>query len=706
MGRGVHGGRRRRGLAGAALALILAGLGSTAAPAVGTAQATDRPGRHPADAPTENQVTKAPEITLDSMTPGTLRPGEDLRVTATLTAGTEPVASGSRMELCLRPGALRTRYSVTAWSTANPADQLGTRLVTAPITVQVPAGASRKVTLSVPADNVPLPDRAAEFGPRAVAVALTDPGSNRKAVNHTFLVWYPRQTAVRRVGMSVIVPMTAGRPAPTTGLPSTARLQTDTQPGGRLDSLLSAAARPGVTLAVDPSLLVSADPDTSASVSAWRSRLVRQSRTNQTLLLPSADPDVAAVAHAGAGQLLTTALARAKTQGDSLAGAGSTVSLPADGRLDESTAGLLQRNGYTCAVLRSAAQPTFAELPVTPSGRSRISFPDGRVAPMCGLLADDTITDVLAGPTETDPDAPTGQAAVQRLLAESAAVAEQNPSASRQLLAVAPRRWNPGGTGRAQLNALLGQPWVSAARLSSLVSRDVPNVQRETPTIEPQQQAAELDPSGITGVTDQLKVVEQASGAATTGRETITDSMEQPAIGMVSQAWRDDPTAWTAAQAAFSDTVKGVRRAVHVVPGSSINQVSRDVRLPVTVQNDFDQPVEVRLHAAPSTNLLRVVNGDVTVRVPKQSRAVSYVSVEGVGSGDAEVKLTVQTPQGFVLDDADAIRVRVRADWENRATYVAGGVFLVILVAGIVRTLRRGRTRADTIDPTTGESST
>jgi P pilus assembly chaperone PapD len=60
-----------------------------------------------------------------------------------------------------------------------------------------------------------------------------------------------------------------------------------------------------------------------------------------------------------------------------------------------------------------------------------------------------------------------------------------------------------------------------------------------------------------------------------------------------------------------------------VVPGSQINLVARDARIPITVNNPDLQPIEVTLKAESTSFRLEVLE-DVTVLLPH--RAASWLS--------------------------------------------------------------------------------
>src|SRR5690606_41226491 len=82
---------------------------------------------------------------------------------------------------------------------------------------------------------------------------------------------------------------------------------------------------------------------------------------------------------------------------------------------------------------------------------------------------------------------------------------------------------------------------------------------------------------------------------------------------------------------------------------------------------------------------------EVTLEVAAQQSATAQVPVHAVGSGDVVVDVRLAAPDGSAIDEPTEIRVRVRADWETVGTAVVAGLLALLLVVGLVRTVRRGR---------------
>jgi hypothetical protein len=120
--------------------------------------------------------------------------------------------------------------------------------------------------------------------------------------------------------------------------------------------------------------------------------------------------------------------------------------------------------------------------------------------------------------------------------------------------------------------------------------------------------------------------------------------------------------------------------------------VSSEADLPVTVANDLGQAVNVVVSLQPRSPRL-VPEGTVAVHIPAQSRQRVALPVKAVANGDTEVVVTVRAPDGAPLGSPVTVPVRVRADWETRGILVAGGLLALVLVVGLVRTIRRGGRR-------------
>jgi len=550
------------------------------------------------------------------------------------------------------------------------------------------------------------------------------------------------------LGVTVVVPLTGATPDPLTGVPDPTALAAQVSPGGRLDAVLAAAAREGAVLALDPAVLelgptgstgagTDGTGDTPAATTSppttptggtdppgtdapggtgteppgsgtsstgaagtdapggtggalatlaaqWRQRVDAVAEQGEALLLGYGDPDVAALAHAGEGGLAALADERARELANQVLEADirTDVGWPVGGDADLATLDLLAELGSTSVLLDQSAQPTDDEPAATPDGRGQVTTSGGT---MRSLLSDSMLGTALAA--VDDEGAAT--AAVQRLLAETAVIALERPSTSRHVLVTAPRDWAPtAGAAVAAVDALTATPWTRPRALQGLVDADPPDLGRAEPTMSEAERGAELD---VIGLERAGEAVQEADGiaAAFADPTQVTAPVRLAALALASAGWRGRDQEWTAQVQALQERVEAVRDSVHVVQGSTLTQVSRNVRLPVTVQNDSAQQVTVRLDVVPRSSRL-VVTDTVDLTIAAGSSAIGYVPVRGVGNGDTSVLVRLRSPSGSELGDPVQTRVQVRADWESWGTAAAGGVAALLLLVGLVRTWRRG----------------
>lgn len=637
--------------------------------------------------------------------PAVLTPDTPLEVRVRVTAGSRSLPAATEVTLALQTRALTSRGAVDRWA-ARTSGPVGTELRALQIGTELPAGESRDLQLTVPAGDLPLTEQDT-WGPRGLGLALKDRTGRRLDTVHTFVVWRePTPEEQQPTLTTVIVPITASTADPTTGGMSQPVLQRQVRPGGRLDATLAAAAVPGAVVALDPMLLdpggatiltaepPEAAPDSAAApeVAAWHDQLLAVVQDHETLVLGYGDPDVNALVHAGQAELLR----RGQDLGVQLAEAGvpdrsslrADIALPPDAVADEDSVAALREVGRDRAlVVSESSAPLRRPQAMTQGARGELRTGD-RTMPL--LVTDDTLSGAMAQVGEQE-GAQSGPAAVQRLRADGAALARELPGRPRHILVTAPRDWSPTPEdAHAAVRALTATPWNRAISLQSLIDAE-PGLSRSHPRISRSELEAELPAFGLRDVGSRLTEIDGLA-AILAHPEGVSRTVTAQAVSLTSWQWRSDLDEWREARRIFASTAQTLRSAVHVVPGSPVTQVSRNVRLPVTVQNDASQPVRVVLDVTPQSNRL-VVPEQVTVDIPANSRAVAYVPVRGVGSGDTSVRVQPLLTNGVRVGEPAVIKVQVRADWESRGARVIGVIVGLVLLVGLIRSVRRG-TRA------------
>jgi hypothetical protein len=647
------------------------------------------------------------ELDMVAVGPDVLAPGATLSVTVVVrNEGTETL-SEPLVRLKLAPRLLSSRDAVAAWATAQDDEFSGSRVAEVPLPEPVGPGEEVTVPLTVLADDLPLSGEPSAWGPRGVAVAVLDADFAQVALARTHVVWFPGRSFSSPVRTSVLVPISGVAPDVTTGLVPADELDGLTSDGGRLASVLASASTPGVTWALDPALLASAaalDPSASPGPPAdpgptsWLEQLRTAAAGREIVALPYADPDVTALASAGQGGLYGLAQEQGHETLRQLLGepARTDVTWPVGGSVDQAALEVLSSDGRGAVVLSQGAQPLVRDLPFTPTGRGRLAVDDTSVA---SLLVDTPLSTTLADAGRDPRGIGTAEAAtddllaVQRLLAETAAITMERPSVERHVLVTAPRDWDPDPqTGARALTALTAVPWVQATPLGALLDTAPPDVDRGSLTYGPADAAGELPTDGLQAVGSALAATRRLAPALTGPQEVLT-AAERSAVTATSAAWRGDLDRWRRQVQVFVDTSSDLLRGVQVVPGSAINVLSARADLPLTVSNSLDQDVRVEVWLQPGSPRL-VADRAVPVTVAAGGSERVSVPVRALASGDTDVQVQLRTPDGEVIGEPVALTVRVRADWENRGTLGLAVVAALVLVVGLVRTIRRGRRTA------------
>jgi putative peptidoglycan lipid II flippase len=629
--------------------------------------------------------------------------------------------------------------AITAWAARSPTGGAGVVWATKPISGVLAPGAAVSFSVAGAADALGLPI-VDGFGPRGLAVEVvgdTGDGVRRLALVRSFVVWDPGGDAVE-TQLSVLAPITPPDAAASSDAGvAGAEVQREWGRDGRLSRIITATADPAIGWAVDPSLLTAAalaqglagttaaaagvaasgasaaspvaspsadpspaavDPVKAATAKAWSEALGTAASDRDVYALPWGDPDLVALARAGAADLLAAAQDDAVSAGRRVFGRDldHTLAWPVGGQVDVTTVAMLGRTtGRTIVMSRSALPESTPPEEVT---TGRIALP-GMRGDVTALVADPALGDAVAAMGGTQPVLGT-----QRVLAELAAHSVGADAAHPPgVLAALPRGWDPAqpeemAAGVALLRTV---PWIHVERLG--VARE------RTPGPAPvalADQGIAVDSPLPAGHVRQVHVAYQRlfafRGALTRLQDTYVP-LRRAALSLVGQGWRspgvivsDRERILAQARAPLVNEVDSLYSGISVATGSPANLLARSGRLPVTVTSTLKQPVNLVL-------TLRPLSGRLQVGEPQRvslgaatngtARANVVMLVNAVASGDVDVVASLSAPGGVepLVVAPEPIRVRIRHDWEDRGLTVAGGVLGSLLVLGLFRSVRRGR---------------
>jgi hypothetical protein len=133
--------------------------------------------------------------------------------------------------------------------------------------------------------------------------------------------------------------------------------------------------------------------------------------------------------------------------------------------------------------------------------------------------------------------------------------------------------------------------------------------------------------------------------------------------------------------------------SVHIVPGSVINLVSSESKVPVRIKNDFDTEVRVQVHMLPSNPRVLVPNA-VEVLVPAESGINAQVPVKAIGNGKVFLIVWLTTFSGLRLTDNAHLQMNVNAGIETAMLFGFGALVIGLGIVGVLRTRRKLRRKA------------
>ena len=412
--------------------------------------------------------------------------------------------------------------------------------------------------------------------------------------------------------------------------------------------------------------------------------LTRAISAGEVVALPWNDAVVPALAHLGETDLINSALERSASAQTVAAGAATDTAWVED--LDSQTLSALPASTTTLIAPASAA-PVAEDLTYTPSGTTLI---DGRVV----LLSDPSLSQALASTLSTGSSrSPLCELDSRQLLRGlSAIITRQAPALSRNLVVTLGRgaATNPQALGR-RLEALMGNSWSEPRTLSRVVSdtRASQNLVERQDLAEQSVSQTELSASEL----EQARDVEHTLGSIVGVLASPTTQLEgvtQVVSTVTSTAWRDDPSGRQRALTADHQVGTRITQSLGAAPSSTINLIAQSADVPVRITSSLNQAATVQVRIFSSSTRLQPLK-PVTITVPARGGAVASLPVSAVGSGDVNLTIHILAPDGTVVGTPAILHMRVRANWESRGVRVGASALVILLVVGVVRTIRSGR---------------
>ncbi len=642
-------------------------------------------------------------VGVDTLTPSAPLPGQHLEVKGSVTnSGTVALADVNvQLRVSTTPVGSRAELATLSGGSGRPPGAVVAELA---LTQPLAAGATARYDLTTTVDGLQLGEPGVY--PVAVEVIADDPSTQartRFGTARTFLPW--DLGGVRPTRLAVLWPVSAGPTRDANGVPVGTRLQD--QIGSRLTDLLNSAAGTAVSWLVDPDTLEGASalatgvptaagtgvpaaaPDPTAAT--WLDQLKAQAAGAPVLALPYADPDVAAMVRAGLAAALGTATAlgsdvTAQVLGRTADGGPDTVQAlawPAEGTADRTALSAIEKTGTRQVLLSDMYAAPARSTSYTPSG----------IGPLSGTGLTAVVADSVLSKLLTTPPAKLGGAvlAEQRVLAELAMVGLELPSVPRSLVVVPARGWSPDPSYvHALLHAVGAASWVKVTQLTDLTANAATGPGRQQPAYPTGVRKRELDQVQMGAVRDGRQRL-AALTSVLTNPQPVTDTYTRALLRAQSAAWRSDRSGGRAYAAHVVAQITALQSKVHLVQSGPVTLAAHSGRIPVTVVNDLDQAVWVRvgMEAVPAVRLTLVEPTPVVLE-PHSSTTLD-VAADATANGSVQVVARLLTKDGAAYGPAQSFEVQVTG-FGAVAGLIVGGALVLLSIALVVRIARAMRT--------------
>ena len=660
------------------------------------------PAQHASRASRDRVPTPKPPvaIALGSVRPAYLQASSTLRVHGKLVNQSQSSYQQVSVRLWFRSSAMTSRGEVETYADGKGLgpQQAGQAEV---ISATLPVGGQKTWSLSLSARKMGL----RKFGVYPIMVEARNGAGIVLGQQRTFITYYPTGTPLQRTKIAWVWPLVdqPHRAADTTFVDD--QLERQLGPGGRLSTIVNAAAgttKTPVSWLIDPSLVddankmantdgytIKGDVDRSQSVAAldWLTRLHRAVTGDGDHLIstPYADPDVTALADRRmSGDVKTAAQQGMRALADAhLSGATSSTAMPPDDLpVDQATLSALVASGSRTILLSSAILPatrtgTFTPDPVV---NKTVSGQDVKL-----VAYDDTLRKILKVPTTTLGGTVLAE---QRFVAETAMITGEAPQKSRTIVITPPRRWKPSATfAKAVLNYTAKAPWLSPVPLTS-----VETLKPTERTFQPQKSTSG---SGLSK--NYLRQVRDLS----TDVQQFTSVLQPPVSDFTLGIARTESSAWNGqsrhgklVRDTLKDELEKSSSRVKVL-NDGITMAGKSGPVPITISNGLDRgTVRVTLHAySQNPTRLSVNSGDHTLELEPGHKDSVTLKMKASANGPAYVNLQLRTPDGQDFGGAHVLRVNTTV--YGRTALLITGISLAVLFVGVaIRIVRRRAGRA------------
>lgn len=677
------------------------------------------------------------DVTIDSFTPATPRPGQAVTITGQVTNTSNVTLENPQAIACIDETRLTTPAELAAIPTEenkpvnnrntchglDNADSTTFQAYTEPLAPK----ATVKFQLVVPWAEWNIGRK-----PGVYAVGVMFRGNVTKedrvtaGRSRTLMPVTDGKPTARKVTTAVVLPLRHRPTMLANDRFANESLATAMAPTGALGRLLSLGQKQPVTWLVDPAMLDEArqmrdgyrvvgannisKPGTGAkAVANWLKAFDATRAKNPAILLPYGDPDVAGLIDGGGTLRDLVSQSRAATEQYNLGGAqgfnsglwlenGSVTSR----NLAAASTGYAGSRPDDTTFVSSSSWPAADRPSLSPSPLYDVLTPEGPVKSVRTVIADSALT--AGGPDPADASSPLQVR--QRFAAETELLASTGKG-PLSVVALPPRGWDPDGLATAQLMQGLSLPWVTPVTLNQI------NAATPKPIVTKAPAATHQTPGLTSGQLDQIRQLSNSTNTFI----SLLNNIEQADENLRRALLRSGSTSWRGfadeAQRFISYEQGGVvsqLNKVHLVTNAGgergqhraikVNLSGSKGQFPLTVENGLDMTIRVGVSvSSPNRDDLRIQPIQQKI-VPPHQKATFQIKASAEQNGVIRAEAEVISGQQIPLGRSQELVIQA-AQYGSVGWILVGAACALLFGTSAVRIYRR--IRSEKRNPTAPE---
>ena len=681
------------------------------------------------------------QVTIDSFSPSTPKPGDAVTITGKVTNKSSTTFENPQAIFCIDNKRLTTPEQLAAISTEEdvagddsscakrrlPSESTGYLPLGAPLTPQ----ASAPFKLVVKWNEWGLTDQPGVY---VVGVAFRGNPSDRQKDRdtagqaRTLMPVISKSAMPRQVRTALVLPLRHRPTMLSDRLFLNDSLAQSMAPTGQLGKLLELGKKQLVSWLVDPAMILEArriaESDSylvaagsgkskagtgRAVVKAWLDAFDETRKRNPVVMLPFGDPNVASLTAAGEPVNQLVKDARTLSEGYPLGPpqAGNPSGLWLEGAAVNAQTLITGSFGFTgkraddVNILSSSGWAANERPKLQPSPVYNVQTPDGP-APryVRAVIAD---SDLLAG----GPDPATATQPIQlqqRFFAQTSLLAGTGTGAAT-VVAVPPRSWMEDSRPIAAVQEAMAAPWITPVGINQVIDPHPRAVAAPAaPADAPGLNQGQLDK--IKDLNKSIKTYQALLGVSA----EIPPNMRQALVRTGSSQWEgfpDDAQRFVNYQA---NAASGLLKQVHLIRNNTkghqqaikVNLSGSKGSFPLTVENKLDVTVRVKLVVTSTGNRndLRIQPLRVLVLSAGQ-KGTFLVKASAEQNGLINAKAQLVTAGGEPVGDPQPLVIQA-AQYGSVGWILVGAAVALLFGTSIVRIYRR--VRSERRNPTEPES--